>query len=115
MTNRYFFTPLAAALLALNPVTPLMTAVQAAEADGYEFVTAAEDNTLYFGKHLAKVGNQVVVEFKAVNDPEETEDYEFVQAVDCGKRLYKDDGWVKAAPDTIAANWLSWACGVGGN
>ena len=54
----------------------------------------------------------MVVEFKAVNDPEETEDYEFVQ--DSLRQRSKDDGWVKAALDTIAANWLSWAW-MGGN
>lgn len=116
MTKRFFFlAPIAAAALALNPVTLLMTAVQAAEAAGYEFVTAAEDNTLYFGKHLGKAGNQVVVEFKTVNDPEENGDYEFVQAFDCGKRLYQDGGWIKADTGTVAADWMDWACGVGGN
>ena len=118
MTKRFFLlAPIAAAALALNPITPLMTQVQAAEKAGYEFITDADDGTLYFGKQLGQVDDQVVVEFKVINDPQETEDYEFVSAFDCRERLYKDvdGGWLRADPDTVGIEWMDFACGVGGN
>lgn len=119
MTNTFttFIAPAVAAALLLTPMAekPAQAAAQTPVDDKWEYITDANDGTLYFGGAVTKVGNTAVLLIKSVNDPERppgTEDT-FRVAFNCANRTYKESNrWEPVVEKTVGYGWFRHACGA---
>ncbi|ABB35424.1 hypothetical protein [Synechococcus sp. CC9605] len=116
-----FTTPIApvfAAALLLSPFAeePSKAAAQVNVGTQWEFITDADDGTLYFGGPVTRVGNNAVLLIKSVNDPElpPGEEDQFRMAFNCANRTYKkSNGWVTVGEKgTVGYRWFKHACGA---
>ena len=117
-----YFSPIAPVLTAtllFAPMadTPAKAATQAEPADKWEFITDAEDGTLYFGGKVTTVGKTAVLELKSVNDPDQPVGVEddFRMVFNCSNKTFKSStGWERVDFEKVGGLWFSHACGVGG-
>jgi hypothetical protein len=118
MNFKTLVPPLLSISLLLAPLIKISGKVSAQEnADNWEYITDADDGTLYFAGDRVTVGKTTVIEIKAVNDPDEpsVSQYTFREAFNCETQQIKGDkGWERVPSETVAENWIGYACGIGG-
>ena len=119
MANTFttFLAPAVAAVLLLTPMAekPTQAAAQTPVDDKWEFITDANDGTLYFGGPITRVGNTAVLLIKSVNDPElpPGEEDQFRVAFNCANRTYKETNrWEPVVEKTVGDHWFRHACGA---
>ena len=91
---------------------------QQTTSNDWEYITDAEDGTLYFAGKRVTVGKTTVMEIKAVNDPDEPAGSEYTvrYAFNCKTQQVKlEEGWEPVKETSVGNAWLMYACGVGGN
>jgi hypothetical protein len=91
---------------------------QQTTSNDWEYITDAEDGTLYFAGKRVTVGKTTVMEIKAVNDPDEPAGSEYTvrYAFNCKtKQVKSGQGWEPITAKSVGNAWLMYACGVGGN
>lgn len=120
MNFRRVLSPLLAGTLLFAPLVgqPTNAANKSNSLNDWEFITDAEDGTLYFGGERTTVGPTSVIEIKALNDPDEPDgkEYVFREAFNCQTNQVKgSEGWELVNPETVGSELFNYACGTGGN
>ena len=98
--------------LALTVAIPTMVNAQKEISKNWDYMGVATDGTTYFAHEKSRIGNQVVMEIRVVDDPD-TYDKDFVltRGINCAKGLVKSsDQWEKPNPNSIWNMWIRYAC-----
>ena len=108
----------ALALLALAfPLTaaiaskPVDSKIDRLNKDGYEYITDADDGTIYFAKRKRRISDTVFIDLVEIDSPKSKGIMESVQVYNCVDKTYKFDGkWKPILPKTIGVYLFKWAC-----
>jgi hypothetical protein len=120
MNFKRLLSPLLAGTLLFAPIfgQPSHAANQSNSSNDWEYITDAEDGTLYFGGKRTTVGKTTVMEIKVINSADGPAGKEFVlrRAFNCDtKQIKGSTGWEKVIPESVGSEWFGSACGTGGN
>ena len=81
---------------------------------GYDFVTSADDGTIYLGKVRKIINDMKVIDFIAIDDPDSSKDeYAFYEVFRCSDKTYKHTPtgmWKKSRPGSAGESMMKWAC-----
>lgn len=77
----------------------------------WTFITAAQDDALWFAGRVRRVNDQAIVHVKVTDDPEYG-DYDYHQAINCKTKqwLDDDDQWEAINPKWIIHKYYLYAC-----
>lgn len=98
----------AALVVALSFTAPVQAAGQ------WQFITSADDDTLYFGRNIRHHSGLTFVEVKTEGAPEGGNGAKnaWTQPLNCSAKTYMDNRkkWHAANSGTVAEDWLEYAC-----
>ena len=98
--------------LALTFAVPAMGIAQDGLSGNWDYIGVANDGTTYFGEIKTKLGNQVVLRIRIVDDPEsKSKDYVITNGIKCRERMVKQSkDWKKPQSNSVWNMWINFAC-----
>lgn len=82
--------------------------------DGYDFVTTADDGTIYLAKIRKVINDMKIIDFISIDDPDsQKSEYTYYEVFRCSDRTYKvtaDGTWKKPLPGSTGEIMMKWGC-----
>ena len=105
MIFRTFIAPAFALMSALQPVG----AVQQVP-NGFSYINAANDGSLYFGKRVAKAGTHAFMQMFEI-EPDGSVD-QWTATFDCSNNTFEvgPNEWEPLDPNSVGQQWFNAAC-----
>ena len=99
-------------VLALSLATPAMAETGGDFSGSWDYMGTSSIGTDYFGQIKRKIGNQVVLKIRIVDNPKsENKDYVIINGIKCKERLVNQGGkWQEPTQDSVWHWWIDYAC-----